>query len=132
MDSRTGLGRFREFRVSNYQLMMDLIQYCRNHGIDEILQLPDVVERVDLYFDHMPKATRTDCSAAPRSTSNLVVLDLRNEETIFAVNRFMVYAIVPRDQYLHPRAVGCAKAKHRVCHRQVHHRTAVPTPISAS
>jgi nanoRNase/pAp phosphatase (c-di-AMP/oligoRNAs hydrolase) len=29
MDSRTGLGRFREFRVSNYQLMMDLIAYCR-------------------------------------------------------------------------------------------------------
>ena len=26
MDSRTGLGRFREFRVSNYQLMMDLIK----------------------------------------------------------------------------------------------------------
>jgi hypothetical protein len=42
MDSRTGLGRFREFRVSNYTLMMDLIKYCRNHGIDDILQLPDV------------------------------------------------------------------------------------------
>ncbi|MBV8657104.1 MAG: exopolyphosphatase, partial [Burkholderiales bacterium] len=25
MDARTGLGRFRDFRVSNYQLMMDLI-----------------------------------------------------------------------------------------------------------
>ncbi len=52
MDARTGLGRFREFRVSNYQLMMDLIKYCRDHGIDEILALPDVKERVDLYFDH--------------------------------------------------------------------------------
>ena len=42
MDSRTGLGRFREFRISNYQLMMELIDYCKNHGIDEILELPDV------------------------------------------------------------------------------------------
>jgi nanoRNase/pAp phosphatase (c-di-AMP/oligoRNAs hydrolase) len=66
MDSRTGLGRFREFRVSNYQLMMDLIQYCRNHGIDEILQLPDVVERVELYFEHAGKA-KEHCCAVPRS-----------------------------------------------------------------
>ena len=48
MDSRTGLGRFREFSISNYALMMDLIQYCRDHTIDEILALPDVQERVHL------------------------------------------------------------------------------------
>ena len=56
MDSRTGLGRFREFRVSNYQLMMDLIEYCRSHGIADILRLPDVVERTELYFDHAARA----------------------------------------------------------------------------
>lgn len=95
MDSRTGLGRFREFRVSNYQLMMDLIQYCRNHGIDEILQLPDVVERVELYFDHAAKAKEQllRCSTVH---GKLLVLDLRNEETIYAVNRFMVYALFPQ------------------------------------
>jgi hypothetical protein len=68
MDSRTGLGRFREFRVSNYQLMMDLIQYCRNHGIEDILQLPDVVERVDLYLT-TPPAPANKSSAAPRCTT---------------------------------------------------------------
>lgn len=95
MDSRTGLGRFREFRVSNYQLMMDLIQYCRHHGIAEILKLPDVVERVELYFDHAAKAKEQllRCSTVH---GNLLVLDLRNEETIFAVNRFMVYALFPQ------------------------------------
>ena len=94
MDSRTGLGRFREFRVSNYQLMMDLIQYCRNHSIDEILELPDVIERVDLYFDHNAQA-RDQIERCAKVYKNLVVLDLRNEETIFAVNRFMVYAMFP-------------------------------------
>jgi len=95
MDSRTGLGRFREFRVSNYQLMMDLIQYCRNHGIEEILQLPDVVERVELYFEHAEKAKEQllRCSTVH---GNLLVLDLRDEETIYAVNRFMVYALFPQ------------------------------------
>ena len=95
MDSRTGLGRFREFRVSNYQLMMDLIQYCRNHDIDEILQLPDVVERVDLYFEHTARA-REQIERCSQVHGNLLVLDLREEETIFAVNRFMVYAMFPQ------------------------------------
>jgi nanoRNase/pAp phosphatase (c-di-AMP/oligoRNAs hydrolase) len=94
MDARTGLGRFREFRVSNYQLMMDLIKYCRNHGIDEILALPDVKERVDLYFEHDAKAKEQirRCSTVHK---NLVVLDLRNEETIYATNRFTIYALFP-------------------------------------
>ena len=94
MDSRTGLGRFREFRVSNYQLMMDLIAYCRNHGIDDILALPDVKERVDLYFEHSAKA-KEQIKRCTRVYKNLAVLDLRNEETIFAVNRFMIYALFP-------------------------------------
>ena len=95
MDSRTGLGRFREFRVSNYQLMMDLIQYCRNHGITDILKLPDVVERIDLYFEHATKA-RAQMERCAKVYKNLVVLDLRNEETIFAANRFMIYALYPQ------------------------------------
>ena len=94
MDSRTGLGRFREFRISNYQLMMDLIAYCHDHRIEEILALPDVRERVDLYFEHAEQAKQQlrRCTTVYR---NLAVLDLRREETIFAVNRFMIYALFP-------------------------------------
>ena len=95
MDSRTGLGRFREFRVSNYQLMMDLIKACRHHGIKEILQLPDVLERVELYFDHAARA-REQIERCATVHTNLVVLDLREEETIFAANRFMIYALFPQ------------------------------------
>jgi nanoRNase/pAp phosphatase (c-di-AMP/oligoRNAs hydrolase) len=95
MDSRTGLGRFREFRVSNYTLMMDLIQYCHNHGIDDILALPDVKERVDLYFEHATKA-KEQIQRCTTVYSNLAVLDLRNEETIWATNRFMIYALFPQ------------------------------------
>ena len=94
MDSRTGLGRFREFRVSNYQLMMDLISHCRSHRIDEILALPDVKERVDLYFDHAEKA-KEQIRRCTTVYKNLAVLDLREEETIFATNRFMIYALYP-------------------------------------
>ena len=95
MDSRTGLGRFREFRISNYTLMMDLIEYCRNHNIDEILSLPDVKERIDLYTQHTAKA-REQLLRCSHVYDNLVVLDLREEETIFATNRFMIYALFPQ------------------------------------
>ena len=94
MDARTGLGRFRDFRISNYALMMDLIQYCRNHTITDILQLPDVQERVELYFDQAEKA-KAQILRCTRQHGNLAVLDLRNEETIWATNRFMIYALFP-------------------------------------
>ena len=95
MDARTGLGRFREFRISNYALMMDLIRYCKNHTIGEILNLPDVRERKEIYFAHAEKA-REQITRCARIYKNLVVLDLRAEETIYATNRFMVYALFPQ------------------------------------
>ncbi|MEA2016900.1 MAG: exopolyphosphatase [Campylobacterota bacterium] len=94
MDSRTGLGRFKEFRVSNYQLMMDLIDYCIDHNIDEIMQLPDVVERTELYKSYEDKFRMQleDCSIMH---NNLIVLDLRDEEIIYPGNRFIMYAVNP-------------------------------------
>ncbi|MDC0994050.1 exopolyphosphatase [bacterium] len=94
MDARTGLGRFREFRISNYQLMMDLIKYCHDHGIEDILSLPDVKERVDLYFEHAERA-KEQIQRCTTVHGNLAVLDLRHEETIWATNRFMIYALFP-------------------------------------
>lgn len=95
MDARTGLGRFRDFRISNYQLMMQLIDFCQSHGIGEILQLPDVEERVALYREHN-RAAQEQIKRCATVHHNLVVLDLRNEETIYAVNRFVVYALFPQ------------------------------------
>ena len=89
MDARTGLGRFRNFRISNYQLMMDLIDCCQKLSIQDILELPDVKERTDLYFAQQEdfKAQLQRCSTV---YDNFVVLDLRYEETIYAGNRFMI------------------------------------------
>lgn len=95
MDARTGLGRFREFRISNYQLMMELIDYCLGHTIEEILELPDVKERVELYFEHEQKAIE-QIQRCATVHNNLVVLDLRDEELIHPTNRFMIYALFPQ------------------------------------
>jgi nanoRNase/pAp phosphatase (c-di-AMP/oligoRNAs hydrolase) len=95
MDSRTGLGRFRDFRISNYQLMMKLIDACIDHqDVNEILALPDVAERAELYraqsalfVEQLRRVCRVD--------GDVVVVDLREEETIHAGNRFKVYALYP-------------------------------------
>ena len=94
MDARTGLGRFRDFKVSNYNLMMQLINYCRDHTVDEILALPDVAERVDLYNDH-PESSKEQIKRCTTVHGNLAVLDLCEEEVIEATNRFMIYALFP-------------------------------------
>lgn len=93
MDSRTGLGRFRDFRISNYQLMMKMIDACIEHAdADEILALPDVAERADLFHAQ----SRLFVEQLQRVTSvvgDVAIVDLRDEDVIHAGNRFMVYAL---------------------------------------
>ena len=54
MDPRTGLGRYRDYRISNYQLMEAMIEFCRHNQADEILAHPDVQQRVKRYHEHVP------------------------------------------------------------------------------
>ena len=95
MDPRTGLGRFREFRISNYQLMMQLIDACTEMSVEQILASPDVAERVDLYREHSAAAI-AQLRRCGEVHSDLLVLDLREEEIIHPTNRFMVYALFPQ------------------------------------
>ncbi len=97
MDPRTGLGRFRNFRISNYDLMMELISFCMDHTVDEILELPDVKERVDLYFEQAD-LFKAQLRRIAKIYDKVVVLDLREEEIIHAGNRFMIYALYPETQ----------------------------------
>ncbi|MBQ9493307.1 MAG: exopolyphosphatase [Oscillibacter sp.] len=94
MDARTGLGRFHDFRISNYELMMKLIDYCLEHSVDQILELPDVKERTDFYFRETD-LFKEQLKRLARVEGKVVILDLRNEELIHAGNRFMIYALYP-------------------------------------
>jgi nanoRNase/pAp phosphatase (c-di-AMP/oligoRNAs hydrolase) len=94
MDARTGLGRFRNFRISNYQLMRDLIDYCRDYSIEEILQISDVAERVRVYREHQP-LFKAQIHEASTVYDNVLMVDLRAFDTIYAGNRFVKYALFP-------------------------------------
>jgi nanoRNase/pAp phosphatase (c-di-AMP/oligoRNAs hydrolase) len=95
MDPRTGLGRFRNFRISNYQLMMQLIDSCMNLTIREILASGDVAERVALYREHA-EAAAEQIRRCSHVHGKVVVLDLREEAVIHPTNRFLLYAVHPQ------------------------------------
>ena len=93
-DPRTGLGRFREFRISNYQLMEELINHCRNMSIEEILEQPDVKERVELYFEQTRRFTEM-VHTHTKVERNVIVTDLRDVSPIYTGNRFLIYSLYP-------------------------------------
>src|SRR3954452_22312054 len=95
MDPRTGLGRFREFEISNYQLMMQLIDVIVAMSIEEVFENPHVTERVALYNAHA-QAAEEQIRRCATVHGNLVVLDLREEEVIHPTNRFTLYALFPQ------------------------------------
>lgn len=95
MDPRTGLGRFRSFTRSNYDLMMHLIDACITLKIKDILALGDVEERLSLFKEHEEKA-REQILRCSTVHNNLVVFDIREEEIIWACNRFLIYALFPK------------------------------------
>ena len=97
MDARTGLGRFHNFRISNYDLMMELITYCMEHSIQDVLALPNVKERTDLYFEQQ-ELFKEQLRQITKIHDKVALIDLREQETIYAGNRFMVYAMWPETE----------------------------------
>lgn len=94
MDPRTGLGRFRNFTIPNYKLMEKSIDWCRELSIDEIINLPDVQERVVLYNEQTAKFKEM-VAAHTRVEGQVIISDLRGLETIYTGNRFMIYSLYP-------------------------------------
>lgn len=94
MDARTGLGRYREFRISNYNLMMKLIDHCLDYSIEEILLLPDVKDRVEVYQKHA-KEFKNQLNSCSKLENKVLIIDFREEEQILAGNRFIKYALWP-------------------------------------
>ena len=121
MDARTGLGRFHDFRISNYQLMMELIDFCVDHSIDEVLALPDVKERVDLYFEQQ-ELFKKQLAEIAEVHDKVVVIDLREQETIYGGQPLHDLRDVSGDRDLCPCRVGLQEAEHGGHDRQVDHQ----------
>ncbi len=94
MDPRTGLGRWRQFTVSNYQLMEKLMVACKDKSTEEILDMPDVKERIEIYNEQTEKFKKMVLDHS-QTKGNLLITDLRGVDPIYTCNRFMVYSMFP-------------------------------------
>lgn len=95
MDPRTGLGRWRNFTISNYQLMEKLIDACRTMSTDEILNLSDVQERIEVYFEQTAKFKEM-VNKYTRTDGDVIISDLRGVDPIYTGNRFLIYSMYPK------------------------------------
>ncbi len=94
MDPRTGLGRWRQFSIPNYQLMEQLMEACRTKTTEEILNLPDVKERMEVYWEQSEKFKEM-VEKYTRVEGNVIISDLRGVDPIYTGNRFMIYSMYP-------------------------------------
>ena len=74
--------------------MEKLIDWCRTMTIDEIMALPDIKERIDLYFEQTEKFVEM-VKEHTTVKNNVIISDLRGLETIYTGNRFMIYSLYP-------------------------------------
>ena len=95
MDPRTGLGRWRNFTIPNYKLMENLMQACRTMTTEEILELPDVKERIEVYFEQTAKFKEM-VQAHTRVEKDVIISDLRGVDPIYSGNRFLIYSMFPK------------------------------------
>jgi hypothetical protein len=93
-DPRSGLGRFRDFRISNYALMQKLPALLLEMEIDDILNDPDVKARIAL-CEHYHDAFIEQLQNRTEYRDGIATLDLREVEKIYPGNRFMLYALFP-------------------------------------
>ena len=94
MDPRTGLGRWRNFTISNYQLMEKLLVACREMTTEEILAMPDIQERIEVYNEQTEKFKEM-VTKYTRTEGNVIITDLRGVDPIYTCNRFMIYSMYP-------------------------------------
>jgi nanoRNase/pAp phosphatase (c-di-AMP/oligoRNAs hydrolase) len=87
VDPRTGLGSFKDY-------FLKLVEWLKELEIDEVMEKPEVKERVDLY-----KANNLDFSNAlkenSRTVGNVIITDFRKLEKMPIGNRFLIYTIFP-------------------------------------
>lgn len=94
-DPRTGLGYHQGFRISNFELMHALPELIRAKDIEEIMQLPDVVERVE-YYQNQTEVYKKFLEENVQVDGDVILLDLRGVDPIPTGNRFMEYVLFPQ------------------------------------
>jgi nanoRNase/pAp phosphatase (c-di-AMP/oligoRNAs hydrolase) len=87
IDSRTGLGSFEEY-------FRKLVEWLKTMSIQEVLEMPDVRERVERLRADQEEFKRL-LARNSFQLNNVVITDLREIERLPSGNRFLVYSLFP-------------------------------------
>lgn len=87
IDSRTGLGYFEGY-------FNKLAEWLKTKSIEEVLQQPEVKDRIDKILTEQADFTRL-LKRSSFQLNNVVVTDLREIERLPAGNRFIIYTLFP-------------------------------------
>ncbi len=93
-DPRTGLGYKRSFRISNFELMKKLPELLRSKTVEEILALPDFVERIQIYHEETSKY-KALLARHTRIEGDAIVIKFQGIDGIPVGNRFLEYVLYP-------------------------------------
>ncbi len=93
LDPRTGLGRY-DFNRPAMEVLTDMVDWLRTMAVEEILALPDMKERVELYCSH-EESFRNMLLEKTRVEGRVAFLDLRGVEEIYVGSRFLIYLLFP-------------------------------------
>ena len=88
LDPRTGLGAYQDY-------FKKLVQWLHSKPIEEIMEIPEVKERVDRIREQ-DKAFREATLAHSRLDGNVLVTDFRGLSALPVGNRFLVYTLFPQ------------------------------------
>lgn len=91
-DSKTGIARTRDFRINNFQLVELIINEYRNYSVEKILELDDIKERIDFYYEQQ-KLFKDMIKKYTKKDNNLIITDLRDIKPIYSGNRFLMYTM---------------------------------------
>lgn len=108
LDPRSGIEQFGPFRLDHQALFEHLIDIAADEPIELILRRPEVAERIRLLSSHA-EPFQFQLKRRARREGDCVVIDLREETTVFAGSRFTVYALNPESHWslqISPPAAG--------------------------
>lgn len=94
VDKRTGIEDWGNFDVSENEFKLRLIEWIGRMPVEEILRMPDVAQRVEVYFRYEEKYKEQLLSSAILKR-NVVVIDCRGINAVYPGNRFIIYALYP-------------------------------------
>lgn len=94
VDKRTGIEEWGRFALSENEFKHRLIEWIAERPVDEILSLPDVAQRADIYFQYAEKYKQQLISNA-EIRNNIVIIDCRSRQRSYPGNRFVIYALYP-------------------------------------